>query len=322
MSDGSRGVEVVFGRGGVRGIALAGAAAAFEDHGYRVDRTAGISAGALVAALIAAGYTSREVRGIIQQLDYGALRDARGLGRLPGLGPLMALFRTNGLYAGDALLEMFRELLAAKGVTTFADLRAGPGDAPFRLRVLATDVTRGSIIVLPEDAPDYGIDPDDLEVALALRMSASVPFYYRPVRFGTPPDASLVVDGGLLVGIPFALLEARDGGRRPLFGVQAGLGGARRPSGRVRGPFSLLAASYHTAVSINERGNRSPTDAARTIDIDCGGTSAVDFDLTDSAKTRLYEMGRSTARAFLAGYSARAVGSARGSGRLRTPWLA
>jgi predicted acylesterase/phospholipase RssA len=45
----------VFEGGGVRGVALAGAAAAALDHGFRFARAVGTSAGALVGSLVAAG---------------------------------------------------------------------------------------------------------------------------------------------------------------------------------------------------------------------------------------------------------------------------
>lgn len=48
-------VNAVFEGGGVRGAALAGAAAAALDHGYRFEHVVGTSAGAMVASLISAG---------------------------------------------------------------------------------------------------------------------------------------------------------------------------------------------------------------------------------------------------------------------------
>ena len=46
----------VFEGGGVRGIAHVGAACVLEAAGYRFEALAGSSAGAIVAALLAAGY--------------------------------------------------------------------------------------------------------------------------------------------------------------------------------------------------------------------------------------------------------------------------
>ena len=55
-------VAGVFEGGGIKGIALAGAAAAAMDSGYVFEATVGTSAGALVGSLLAAGYQSEEIR--------------------------------------------------------------------------------------------------------------------------------------------------------------------------------------------------------------------------------------------------------------------
>ena len=55
--DYDRYVDLVCEGGGVKGIGLAGAYAALEEHGYKPQNVAGTSAGAITAALIAAGYT-------------------------------------------------------------------------------------------------------------------------------------------------------------------------------------------------------------------------------------------------------------------------
>ena len=54
-------IDGVFEGGGVRGIALAGAAAATLDRGYSFHRAVGTSAGALVAALLVSGYGPDEL---------------------------------------------------------------------------------------------------------------------------------------------------------------------------------------------------------------------------------------------------------------------
>jgi NTE family protein len=43
--------------GGVKGVGLAGAFSVLEEHGFRPQNVAGTSAGAITAALIAAGYS-------------------------------------------------------------------------------------------------------------------------------------------------------------------------------------------------------------------------------------------------------------------------
>jgi NTE family protein len=289
-------VDVVLGRGGVRGIAIAGAVAELEQSGYRFGRLVGISAGGVIAALLAAGYSGADLRRLVGELDFARMCDRTGCGRLPVVGPLLSLFGGLGLYGGDALLEAFRRLLAARGVRTFGDLGGGAGGPP--LRIVACDVTRGRMVVFPDDAGSYRVNPERMEVALALRMSISMPLFFRPLRLGEGRRASWIVDGGLLAGLPYHLLGQGDG-ETPALGVQAGPG--RRPAPRgIRGPFSLLAASYYTALAINQHRGEPAREAERTVEIDCGRVNAVRFSLGEAEKERLYEAGVRAVRRFLA----------------------
>ena len=68
-------INAVFEGGGVRGIALAGAAAGALDAGYTFHRTVETSAGALVAALLAAGYDAQELEEQVAGMDWPRLLD-------------------------------------------------------------------------------------------------------------------------------------------------------------------------------------------------------------------------------------------------------
>ena len=65
-------VDLVFEGGGVKGIGLAGAVSTLLDRGFQPQNLAGASAGAITAALVAAGYTPQELKRIILELDYRA----------------------------------------------------------------------------------------------------------------------------------------------------------------------------------------------------------------------------------------------------------
>ena len=60
----------VFEGGGVRGIGHVGAVFELERQGYSFDRVAGSSAGAIVAALLAVGYSGVEIRREMENTDY------------------------------------------------------------------------------------------------------------------------------------------------------------------------------------------------------------------------------------------------------------
>jgi NTE family protein len=240
-------VDLVFEGGGLKGIGLVGAYSVLEEHGYAPQNMAGASAGAIVAALIAAGYTAAELREVICSLDLPSLEDRTRKGRLPLLSKAFSILEDRGIYEGKALLGWLTDLLEAKGVRTFGDLIRRP-DAELRyrykLQVIASDLTAERLLVLPRDAHWPGLeDPDDLSVALAVRMSMSIPIFFEPVSFKEPETGRehLLVDGGMLSNFPVWLFDS-DEPLWPTIGVKFIEDDPRAPLGasRVRGDCSGL----------------------------------------------------------------------------------
>ncbi len=294
--------DAVFEGGGVKGIGLVGAVAEAERRGYRWVNLAGTSAGAIIAALLAAGYTGAELQQLILNLDYRRFLDPTLLHRVAG--PLVSLLGGNGLYEGRALEDWLRSLLAARGVRTFGDLvLAEFGHDPryrFKLRVVASDLTRGRMLALPQDYALYGGRPEDLEVARAVRMSAALPFFYRPVPVPdrTCGGTSLVVDGGLLSNFPVWLFDSEGLPAWPTFGFKLVEPRAGRPR-QVRGPVSLLTALFATMMEAHDARYIQEADFARTIAIPTLGIGTVSFNLPRARAQALYESGRTAAARFL-----------------------
>ena len=132
---------------------------------YRPQNIAGTSAGAITAALLAAGYSAAELREIIISLDYRQFQDRAWEDKMPLIERSLSMLLDLGLYEGDRFLHWIRERLEAKGVRTFADLVHDEfADDPryrSRLQVIASDVTTHELLVLPRDATKLGIEPDD-----------------------------------------------------------------------------------------------------------------------------------------------------------------
>lgn len=296
--------DAVFEGGGVKGIGLVGALIEAEARGYRWVNVAGTSAGAIVAALVAAGYRATELAEILQGLDYRQFARPRGLGRLPVVGPPLNLIFRLGLFSAEPLERWLDELLAARGVRTFADLVlpefAADPRYRYRLRVVASDLSRRRLIVLPQDARHYGLNPDDLPVALAVRMSMSIPFYYEPVILSPPGEArAVIVDGGLLSNFPVWLFDSDGIPPWPTFGVKIVEPGEGRP-GRIRGPVSLLAAAVATMLEAHDARYIESADFVRTIAVPSTGVGTVEFDLSPARARALLESGRRAAREFFA----------------------
>ncbi|MEW6378532.1 MAG: patatin-like phospholipase family protein [bacterium] len=303
-------IDGVFEGGGVKGIGLVGAVTVMEEKGFQFENVAGTSAGAIVASLIAAGYTAGDLKKIVQGMDYRKFQDKGWLDKIPGLGPALSLGFEKGIYEGKFFESWLRGLLAhaPKGkVTTFKDLVMDEykDDPQFRykLQVIAADITRGKMLILPRDIVDYGIEPDNLEVALAVRMSMSIPFFYEPVILkdtsGTP---CYIVDGGILSNFPVWLMDDHTANPPwPTFGFKL-VGPTDGKPNTINGPVTLFAALFQTMMEAHDNYHIEEAQFARTIPIPTLGIGTTEFNLSKDKSNRLFKSGVGAAEKFLQGW--------------------
>lgn len=297
----------VFEGGGVRGIGHVGAAASLEEAGYRFQRLAGCSAGAIVASLLASGYTGAELTPILAELDYLRFRQEGMLAAMGPAGKAVSLWLGLGVYNADYFEEWLSGLLSAKGIRAFGDLPPG------RLQVIASDVTDKRLLVLPRDLEDFGLDPDSFSIAAAVRMSMSIPLFYKPYRLqGTRGCAHLVVDGGLLSNYPVWLFDD-SGDPWPTIGFrfldEEDWACEQEAACHIPGFPSYIKQLSATALDGADRQHMAEDggDYARTVTIPVTVTidgqtkkiRATDFDLTEQESRLLFLNGVKAARLFL-----------------------
>ena len=307
--------NAVFEGGGVKGIGLVGAVAVAEERGYRWVNVAGTSAGAIVAALLAAGYRAAEIKGILAGLDYKKFKDASAIDRIPLVGPLASLAFEKGIYEGKFFEDWIRELLRKKNVETFGDLVLDEYKSNkrfrFKLRIIASDISRGRLLVLPQDIAKYGIRPEDLNVAAAIRMSMSIPFFYEavPLKNMKNNQVSYIVDGGILSNFPVWLFDPDKGiPERPTFGFKLVEPEEGAPH-RVRGPISLLTALFSTMMEAHDARYIEDGNFIRTIPIPTLGVKTTQFNISRKKSEELYQSGRQAAKKFFTTWNfARYVG--------------
>ncbi len=302
MSENSKKIDAVFEGGGVKGSAIVGAVVATEELGYSYSNVAGTSAGAIVASLIAAGYTGEEMRLIMADLDYQQFKDPTFFSAVPLVGPAISLLIDKGIYKGDAFSAWLRELLLKKNVKTFKDLIiAQYAEVPqyrYRLQVVASDVSLGKLLVLPGDSVDYGINPDDLDVVAAVRMSMSIPYFYRPIKLRGIKGIAYIVDGAILSNYPVWLFD--DGSNTPpwpTIGYKLVDPEEKRPH-KIFGPITLFAALFQTMMEAHDARYIKDSDFVRTVPILTLGVQTTDFDITADMKQQLYTSGYQAAKDF------------------------
>ncbi|HPD01053.1 MAG TPA: patatin-like phospholipase family protein [Acetivibrio sp.] len=329
------------GGGGIKGIAYIGMYEAAEAKGLRFDTIAGVSAGALVGALIGAGYKASELKRILYETEFDKI-NVRDISREMPVVQRFIQYYENGRYNGDKSIEdflgipvitkngyntiepfefsgrrgnifkniityskekclfdgdfieewMYKTLLK-KGVKTFADIRTKKTDESnpkgYKVRMTAVDVNRGKVVILPDDISFYGIDPDRLEVAKAIRMSTSVPFAFKPVEinkmYGNSSKKYYLVDGGVLDNFPLWLIKPSLS--IPLIGCIL----------KGRDKFNILdsLSILKKIISIvHDYGIPDVKDYKNCfiIKIDTGDISFLDFNLDDRKKEYLIQSGR------------------------------
>jgi NTE family protein len=310
--DASHQADGVFQGGGVKGIALAGALKEFADsarhpqnHVQEWIQLAGTSAGAIVAAYLACGHSVEETATLIDETDFTQFEDWGPGGKI--LGGAVNLALHHGLAHGKAFHDWFRDQIADK---SFGDIENGGRT----LKLIATDITRREMLVLPDCLGDYRLSKDappiesaSFPVADAVRMSMSIPYFFQPVELihdktGLP---STIVDGGVLSNFPVWIFDVENRDPiRPTFGFKLvggkGVGDGLNKIIRAFGwPVGMGADIFHTTTEAWDKYWVFHSTYVRTCAISTGDVGTTEFDLTEAQKQGLLDSGQEAARAFL-----------------------
>jgi len=301
----------VFQGGGVKGLALAGALEEFADKVAHPDdyidtwvQLAGTSAGAIVAAYLACGHSAEQTVKLIGDTDFSQFEDWGPGG--PILGGALNLMRDHGLAHGKAFHDWFRDQISNM---TFGDVKKGDRT----LRIIATDITRREMLVLPEALSDYkltedgpAIKPEDFPVADAVRMSMSIPYFFQPVElFHKEAGPCTIVDGGVLSNFPVWIFDVEDrDALRPTFGFKL-VGGKSAGVGLERvvkafgWPVAMGVDLFHTASDAWDSYWVRQSTYVRTCTISAGSVGTTDFKLKQAQKEELLRSGKDAASEFL-----------------------
>lgn len=267
--------------GGVKGIAYAGAFRALDEQGIldNLGSIAGTSAGAITATLVALRYTPDQIQKLVFNLDFKRFEDGGATG-------LFRLFERFGWYRGSYVLNLMRCLIGNKTKSpraTFQDLQA----EGFRdLHVFSTDLSTGQSVEFS------AAKTPNVEVALAVRMSISIPLFFASVDF-KPPGGSqgdLFVDGGVLRNYAIDAFDTRQTINPETLGLTLTSGPS--PRANIDGFPSYAKSLFETLLDVQVVDLESnPPDLERSVLVDDLGISTTDFQLTDEQKNTLIRKG-------------------------------
>lgn len=290
----------VFEGGGVKGIGLVGAVSCLEDNGYKWMNLAGTSSGAIVAALLAAGYSGKELKSILDNVNYTSLLDKLLLNKIPIIGDIIGVFFEYGIYSGDKIENWISELLKRKGRTKFKDVSLY---GKSRLKIIASDVTRKEMIIIPDELSRYGIDPMEFDIAKAVRMSISIPFYFKPVVLKTSKGKSYIVDGGVSSNFPVWIFDVEGKPRWPTFGLKLNEDYDTNNSNKKNDIITFASDIIDTMVNRREDYFVRDKDLMRIISIPTMNVQTREFNISKEKSKELYDSGYKSARKFLDSFS-------------------
>lgn len=197
--------NLVFEGGGVKGIAYAGAIDVLErntDFMPGIQRVAGTSAGAITAAILALGATSKDVERILGGTDFNDFMDNSWL----IFQDLYRFLTKFGWYRGDAFGEWMKEQihsLVGDKTLTFGQLRQmAAEDSKYKeLTMVSSNLT----LKLPQI---FNADTTpDQEIWEAARMSMSIPLFFQAYRNG---DNQVLIDGGVTWNYPIDIFDRKE----------------------------------------------------------------------------------------------------------------
>ena len=190
--------NLVFEGGGVKGIAYGGALSVLHEKGIlkNIKRVAGTSAGAINAVLLAVGYNHLEVSNIITNTNFNDFADDSFL----FLRDIKRFATEYGWNKGDAFKKWVGQLIENKTGNrdlTFAELQ-NISDSK-ELYLVATNLSDQKVEIFSYEKTPNALIKD------AVRMSMSIPFFFKCVRYGS--DNDVYVDGGVFLNYPINIFD-------------------------------------------------------------------------------------------------------------------
>jgi predicted acylesterase/phospholipase RssA len=274
---------LVFAGGGMKGISYIGALEELQARSMLtfIRGVAGVSIGSLFAAAIALGYTIEELKNECMGLDFAALQNFNE-------ETLFDVFDTYGVDDGANLRRFLCDLLAKKGHgpgLRFKDLK---GSA--ELRIYACRLDNGVVTEFSARATPA------VPIVDAIMASMAIPLYFRPVIIG----GLHYIDGGVTNNYPIGALSPTEQRyalgfvflkNRPLF----------HAADTDRNHFGAYVQQLIRIMGMDRYRAQLKLFEKRTVLIDTGATSVLEFSLTDDSKKILIAAGRNAVAKFYSG---------------------
>jgi NTE family protein len=194
-------IGLVLSGGGAKGLAHIPVLKQLDELGIPIDCIAGTSAGGIIGALYALGYSGSELERVVGEIDWEDIfsdRPPRSMlpffeRELDGRYQLEFFFKRGVLAAPRGLVYGQKFSLLFSQLTFPIDGEIDFNLLPIPFRCVAVDLITGKEVVL-EKGP----------LAKAMRATMAIPTIFTPVEW----EGHILVDGGLLNNLPVDVAKA------------------------------------------------------------------------------------------------------------------
>lgn len=272
----------IFGGGAVRGFAYIGALKAMQELRLKYDTVAGSSAGAIVATLLAVGYSYDEIKEVLMKINFDLFRDIHF-----GLNSGFALSK------GEVFTKWMRKNIEKK---VYGENYVKGKNKPVTFADLDMDLLVYTTNLVKFDCQEFSKqETPDFEIAEAVRISCSMP----GLMTLTEVNGKKLVDGDLLKSKPLWKLSKnlKVGINRILeFRLE---GEYEKVDNNALDFFNAIYSCMTSAATdyiIDTYGYRDDFDY---IKINTGDVIIIDFNMSDAMRNKLVDIGYNQSKAYL-----------------------
>ncbi len=181
----SKSIGIAFGAGGARGIAHLLMIEALDELGVKPSIIAGSSIGAVVGAFYAAGFTGKEMRGILDQLINPKSDSVFDFLLKSDIVKMFTMFDPQFIRSGFIKGEKFQNYMKNHlKVSRFEELK-------IPLKIVTTDYWKKEAVIFEKG-----------DLIQPIKASYSLPGLFTPVKIKN----RILIDGGAVNPLPFDLI--------------------------------------------------------------------------------------------------------------------
>ncbi len=268
----------VFQGGGCKGIAYAGVLKACEEFGIKFSEVVGVSAGSIIAVLVAAGARYQDILKNLEKLDLSHIYKSKTKNKLSNMcNDVFSIYKVykylgiyDSSYIDTFMSQILQQLLDTKKTVKFKDLK-------MPCSILVSDVYEN-------DSKVYSsLNTPDEDVAKAVQKSCNIPFFFTPLD-------NRYIDGGLLSNLPIHLLTQNNTFHSKIFAFGFSQMKIDKEPETIR---QYLNAITNTVLNGSINIQIGLQSNVNIINIDTGNIKATDFEKIkeESTKQELIQAG-------------------------------